>query len=87
MSDSTFEIITRSPEQTHALGRQLGEALTDGIVLSLEGDLGSGKTVFVQGLGSGALRPRGNLRHQPLLLPHSPVPGHGFPSSMRTSIA
>ena len=53
MSDSTFEIITRSPEQTHTLGRQLGEALTDGLVLSLEGDLGSGKTVFVQGLALG----------------------------------
>ena len=53
MNESTFDIITREPEQTHALGRQLGEALTEGIVLSLEGDLGSGKTCFVQGLALG----------------------------------
>lgn len=49
----TFDIITHYPEQTHGLGRQLGEALTDGIVLSLEGDLGCGKTLFVQGLAEG----------------------------------
>ncbi len=49
----TFEIITYSPEQTRALGLQLGEALKEGIVLSLEGDLGCGKTVFVQGLAQG----------------------------------
>ena len=49
----TFDIITHSPEQTRAFGRQLGEALTRGIILSLEGDLGCGKTVFVQGLARG----------------------------------
>jgi len=49
----TYEIITRGPEQTRALGRQTGEALTRGMVLSLEGDLGCGKTVFVQGLAIG----------------------------------
>lgn len=49
----SFYIITRGPGQTRSLGRQLGEALTEGMVLSLEGDLGCGKTVFVQGLARG----------------------------------
>ena len=48
-----FTIITRNPEQTWAFGRQVGEALVQGMVLSLEGDLGCGKTVFVQGLARG----------------------------------
>lgn len=53
----TFQMITHLPEQTWALGRQLGEALTGGMVLSLEGDLGSGKTLFIQGLAKGLLVP------------------------------
>jgi tRNA threonylcarbamoyladenosine biosynthesis protein TsaE len=52
LSDS-FEIITYSPDQTQALGLQFGEALKGGMVLSLEGDLGCGKTVFVKGLAQG----------------------------------
>jgi len=48
-----FEIITHNPEQTQALGLQFGEALKGGMVLSLEGDLGCGKTVFVKGLAQG----------------------------------
>ena len=49
----TFDIITHGPEQTRAFGRRIGEVLTGGILLSLEGDLGCGKTVFVQGLAEG----------------------------------
>jgi len=56
-SADKFEIITYTPEQTQALGLQLGEALNEGIVLSLEGDLGCGKTVFVKGLAKGLAVP------------------------------
>ena len=38
---------------THKLGIQLGQALSAGSVLLLEGDLGSGKTSLVQGIGAG----------------------------------
>ncbi|MEL6160803.1 MAG: tRNA (adenosine(37)-N6)-threonylcarbamoyltransferase complex ATPase subunit type 1 TsaE [Cyanobacteria bacterium J06554_11] len=38
---------------TQALGRALGEQLPAGSVLLLKGDLGSGKTTLVQGLGLG----------------------------------
>lgn len=53
----TLGIITRRPEKTRAFGRQIGEALTRGMVLFLEGDLGSGKTVLVQGLAEGLAVP------------------------------
>jgi len=52
-SENSFDIITDTPEQTRALGLQFGEALKDGMVLALEGDLGCGKTVFVKGLAEG----------------------------------
>jgi len=42
--------VTRSPEATRALGRALGEALFAGAFVALVGELGSGKTVLVQGI-------------------------------------
>jgi len=56
---NAFEFISHSPEQTRRLGVRLGSLLEPGLVLALEGDLGSGKTTFVQGLaqGWGALDP------------------------------
>ncbi|MEM9092316.1 MAG: tRNA (adenosine(37)-N6)-threonylcarbamoyltransferase complex ATPase subunit type 1 TsaE, partial [Cyanobacteria bacterium P01_F01_bin.53] len=38
-------------QATQALGQALGEQLPAGSVLLLRGDLGSGKTTLVQGLG------------------------------------
>ncbi|MGI8936519.1 MAG: tRNA (adenosine(37)-N6)-threonylcarbamoyltransferase complex ATPase subunit type 1 TsaE [Phormidesmis sp.] len=40
-------------QATQALGYALGEQLPAGSVLLLRGDLGSGKTTLVQGLGAG----------------------------------
>jgi tRNA threonylcarbamoyladenosine biosynthesis protein TsaE len=39
--------------QTQALGKTLGQSLPAGTVLLLEGNLGSGKTTLVQGIGAG----------------------------------
>ncbi|MCW5874713.1 MAG: tRNA (adenosine(37)-N6)-threonylcarbamoyltransferase complex ATPase subunit type 1 TsaE [Anaerolineales bacterium] len=47
------EVFSNSPEQTRRLGMQLGELLTPGDVIWLEGDLGSGKTTLVQGMAAG----------------------------------
>ena len=44
---------SQSAEKTHILGQRLGEAITAPLVVSLVGELGSGKTVFVQGLAQG----------------------------------
>ena len=38
---------------THNLGKSLGEKLSAGSVILLEGNLGSGKTTLVQGIGTG----------------------------------
>lgn len=44
-------------DQTIALGQQIGEALTAGDVLVLDGDLGAGKTTFTKGLAKGLAIP------------------------------
>ena len=49
----TRTIETNSPEETFALGRQIGEQAEPGEVYTLIGDLGVGKTVFTQGLAVG----------------------------------
>jgi tRNA threonylcarbamoyladenosine biosynthesis protein TsaE len=49
----SMEFISRSPEQTRRLGMRLGALLKAGSLICLAGDLGSGKTVFVQGLAVG----------------------------------
>jgi tRNA threonylcarbamoyladenosine biosynthesis protein TsaE len=42
--------ITRTEEETRALGRQLGRELAPDGVLLLSGDLGAGKTVLARGI-------------------------------------
>jgi tRNA threonylcarbamoyladenosine biosynthesis protein TsaE len=48
-----FQITTHSPKETRAFGQKTGSCIEVGTVVALSGDLGSGKTVFVQGLASG----------------------------------
>ena len=49
----SFKITSTSEAQTKELARRLGERLQAGDVLTLEGDLGAGKTTFTKGLGEG----------------------------------
>ena len=44
------ELTTISPEETEAAGVRLGATLKSGDVVALTGELGAGKTIFVQGL-------------------------------------
>ena len=46
-------IETRSPEETFTLGEKLGREAKPGQIYTLNGDLGTGKTVFTQGFASG----------------------------------
>jgi tRNA threonylcarbamoyladenosine biosynthesis protein TsaE len=46
-------IITENQAQTQTLGRLIGRVLRSGLLIKLIGDLGSGKTCFVQGLAMG----------------------------------
>ncbi len=48
-----MEIETASPEETQKIAAKLGEKLKPGDVVLLFGDLGAGKTTFVQGLARG----------------------------------
>lgn len=45
-------VTTISAEETRIIGAALGPVLLPGDVISLSGDLGAGKTVFVQGLAT-----------------------------------
>ena len=47
------EKITRSPEETKALGTWLVQYLKPGTVVALCGEFGAGKTVFVKGIAEG----------------------------------
>lgn len=51
MKERIYE--TFSADDTHALGRRLGELAQAGDVYTLMGDLGVGKTVFTQGIADG----------------------------------
>lgn len=48
-----LELTTVSAEETRALGHALASLLQAGDVVSLTGDLGAGKTTFVQGAAGG----------------------------------
>ena len=41
---------TESPAQTRAIGKDFAKTLSPGAVVALTGDLGCGKTAFVQGV-------------------------------------
>jgi tRNA threonylcarbamoyladenosine biosynthesis protein TsaE len=53
LDSRSLEIISRSPDQTRRVGMRLGKLLGAGDVVGLEGELGSGKTTFVQGIAAG----------------------------------
>mgnify|MGYP001587271916 CR=1 FL=1 len=48
-----MRILSRSVKETIKIGKSLSKFLSRGDILLLEGDLGSGKTVFVKGLAEG----------------------------------
>jgi tRNA threonylcarbamoyladenosine biosynthesis protein TsaE len=50
LSIPTGEWVTTSPEETERLGERLGNSLTGGETILLDGPLGAGKTIFVKGV-------------------------------------
>ncbi len=44
---------SRSAEETFGLGKSIGERVKPGTIICLDGDLGTGKTVFTKGLAAG----------------------------------
>lgn len=53
MSTQPIQISSPGSEFTQALGERLGQLVRPGDVIALQGDLGAGKTNFVQGLARG----------------------------------
>lgn len=53
-----LDVVTRSPEETVALGRELAGELQPPCIVLLQGELGSGKTTLAKGIvaGLGAAR-------------------------------
>lgn len=52
-TEGGWACVTRSVEETWKLGQVVGEVLTPGSVLALNGNLGAGKTHFTQGIAMG----------------------------------
>lgn len=51
--DTQSPLISKSPDDTRAVGRLLGKQLRGGELIALSGALGAGKTQFVKGLAVG----------------------------------
>jgi tRNA threonylcarbamoyladenosine biosynthesis protein TsaE len=49
----SYQMILKSPDETMEEAARLGELLKPGDVITLEGDLGAGKTTFTKGLAKG----------------------------------
>jgi len=49
----TLELYSTSHTQTQAIGERLGTLISSRMIIALHGDLGAGKTTFVQGLAKG----------------------------------
>ncbi len=45
--------ITKSPQETQALGEEIGRKLSCGDIVAITGELGAGKTCLAQGIGWG----------------------------------
>ncbi len=53
MDDQSLSVITQSLSETRRLGTLLGQLLKGTEIICLEGELGTGKTSLIQGIGHG----------------------------------
>ena len=53
LTGQSFEFISNGADQTRRLGMRLGAMAKPGMLICLQGDLGAGKTTFVQGFAAG----------------------------------
>jgi len=52
-NQQSIVLISKSPEKTFSIGELIGKMLAKGDILALTGELGSGKTLFTQGIAKG----------------------------------
>jgi len=67
--------ISHSEEETQALARDFAQDLRPGDILLFEGDLGAGKTSFIQGLALGLGVPETVMTHSPTFTLVNQYPG------------
>ena len=53
MATREWSVVSRSAEDTQAIGRAIGAALTESSIVLLMGRLGAGKTTLTQGIAAG----------------------------------
>jgi len=68
-------IMTHSVDETRILGQKIGTLINQPLVIALIGDLGSGKTAFVQGLAKGLQVPDGYYITSPTFTLVNEYPG------------
>ena len=61
-------MVSNSVEKTRAFGERLGRLLRSGDVVALSGELGSGKTTFIQGLAQGMGRDPASVKSPTFVL-------------------
>ena len=52
-TDTAFDVVTSTVEETQAFGEELGKLLKAGDAVALQGELGTGKTTLIQGITKG----------------------------------
>lgn len=75
MPKRQFKITTRSIGETQDLSHNIGSLIKQPLVIALIGDLGSGKTAFVQGLAKGLQVPDGYYITSPTFTLVNEYPG------------
>ncbi|MFO8011251.1 MAG: tRNA (adenosine(37)-N6)-threonylcarbamoyltransferase complex ATPase subunit type 1 TsaE [Dehalococcoidia bacterium] len=54
MPPVVLQLISKSPQETHRTGLEIGQLLNEGSLILLSGELGAGKTCLAQGIARGA---------------------------------
>ncbi|MEE4262435.1 MAG: tRNA (adenosine(37)-N6)-threonylcarbamoyltransferase complex ATPase subunit type 1 TsaE [Desulfobacteraceae bacterium] len=75
MVDHRIQITTRSVRETQDLGQKIGSLIKQPLIIALAGDLGCGKTAFVQGLAKGLEVPDGYYITSPTFTIINEYPG------------
>jgi tRNA threonylcarbamoyladenosine biosynthesis protein TsaE len=50
---NAFEVLTKSPAATQAMGKKIGEKIAPGSIIAMSGELGCGKTLLTRGICDG----------------------------------
>ncbi|MBU3957294.1 tRNA (adenosine(37)-N6)-threonylcarbamoyltransferase complex ATPase subunit type 1 TsaE [Patescibacteria group bacterium] len=74
-----MEVLTHSPRETQKLGEKISADLKLGDILALYGELGSGKTTFIQGLARGLGIKKRVISPTFVFIRQYPVAGHRSP--------